>query len=146
MPADGVGQEAAESGSDQEGNPEHRSEEALVLAAFGRSEEVADHREGDREEGAGSEALDAAEQDQLPHLLAQAGQHRPDEEQRDADHQHRSPSVEVGELAVERDGDRARQQVDRDDPCVQVVATQIGKDPGQRRTDDRLVESDEEQP
>ncbi len=57
-----------------------------------------------------------------------------------------SPAVDVGELAVERDGDRARQEVDRDDPGVQVVAAEIGDDLGQGRSDDRLVEGDEEQP
>ena len=72
VPADAVGQEAAEARPDEERDPEDRSEEALVLAAFGRREEVADDREGDREEGAGAEALDAAEQDQLPHFLAEA--------------------------------------------------------------------------
>ena len=71
--------------------------------------------------------------------------HRADEEQRDADHQHRPPAVEVGQLAVERDRDRARQEVDRDDPGVQVVATEIGDDCWQRGPDDRLIEGDEEQ-
>ena len=52
---------------------EDRPEEAQVLAALGRRVEVGDDREGDREDGAAAEALEAAEQDELPHLLAEAG-------------------------------------------------------------------------
>ena len=126
--------------------PKTRAEQALVLAAFGRREQVADDGERDREERAGAEALDAAEQDQLPHGLAQAGQRRADEEQGDADHQHRPAAEDVGQLAVERHGDRAGQQVDRDDPRVQLVAAEVGDDLGQCRSDDRLVEGAEEQP
>ena len=77
-----VGQEAAQARADQEGDPEDGSEEALVLAPLGRGEEVADGRQRDREEGAGAEALDAPEEDQLPHRLAEAGQGRADQEDR----------------------------------------------------------------
>ena len=82
VPADVVGQEAAEGGPDDERDPEHGAEQALVLAALGRREQVADDRERDREERAGADALDAPEQDELAHVLAQAGQRRTDEEQR----------------------------------------------------------------
>ena len=47
--------------------------------------------------------------------------------------QHRLAAVEVGQLAVERDGDRAGQQVDRDDPGVELVAAEVGDDRRQRR-------------
>ena len=59
--------------------------------------------------------------------------------------QHRLAAVDVGQLAAERDRDRAREQVDRDRPDVVVVARQLGHDRGQRRTDDRLVQRAEEQ-
>ena len=89
--------------ADEERDAEDGAEEALVLAALGRREQVADDRERDREERAGAEALDAAEQDQLPHVLAdRPGQGRADQEERDADHEHRLAAVEVGQLAVER--------------------------------------------
>ena len=41
---------------------EDGAEQALVLAALGGREQVADDRERDREQRAGAEALDAAEQ------------------------------------------------------------------------------------
>ena len=46
--------------------PEDGAEQALVPAALGRGEQVADDGQRDREQRAGAEALDAAEQDQLP--------------------------------------------------------------------------------
>ena len=58
MPGQVVGEEAAEERSDQEGDAEDGTEETLVLAALGRGEQVADDGQGDREEGAGAEALD----------------------------------------------------------------------------------------
>ena len=51
-----IGQEAADERTDDEGDPEDGSEEALVLAAFGRCVEVGHDRECDREDGAGPEA------------------------------------------------------------------------------------------
>ena len=58
-----VGEEAAERRADEERDAEDGAEEALVLAAFGGREQVADDGERDREQGAGAEALDAAEED-----------------------------------------------------------------------------------
>ena len=61
VPADVVGQQAAEGRADDERDAEHGAEQALVAAALGRGEQVADDRERDREERAGADALDAAE-------------------------------------------------------------------------------------
>jgi len=74
VPAEVVGQGAADCGPGEEGHTEHEAEQALVLAALGRGEQVTDDREGDREQRTGAQALDASEQHQLPHLLAQAGE------------------------------------------------------------------------
>ena len=108
-------------------------------------EQVADDRERDREQCAGADALDAPEEDEHPHVLAEAGQGRADQEDHDADHEDRLAAVDVGQLAPERDADRAGQQVDGDRPDVVVVATEVGDDGRQRRTDDRLVECAEEE-
>jgi len=64
----------------------------------------------------------------------------------EADHQERPAAVQVGELAVERDGDRAREQVDRHGPDVQGLAAELADDPRQRHADDRLVEGAQEEP
>ncbi len=93
----------------------------------------------------GADPLDAAEEDQLPHLLGEAGQGRADQEDGDPDDQQRPPPVEVGELAVEGDGDGARQEVDRDRPGVEVVALEVRDDVGKGHSHDRLVERSEEQ-
>ena len=75
------------------------------LPRSARGEEVADDRQRDREDGAGAEALQAAGSDELPHLLREAGERRADQEEADADHDHRSPPELVGELAVDRPAD-----------------------------------------
>ena len=103
VPADVVRQDAAEEGSDKEGDAEDGTEETLVFASLGRSEEISDDCQRDREEGAGTEALDATEQDQLLHGLAEAGQNRSDQEQHDSDEQHRLAPEVVGQLAIDRD-------------------------------------------
>ena len=133
------------SGPDDERDPEHGPEQALVLAALLRGEHVADDRERHGEQRTGADALDASEQDQHAHVLAEAGQRRADQEDGDAEHVDRLATEEVRALAPERDGDRAGEQVDRDRPDVVVVARQLGHDGWQRRTDDRLVEGAEEQ-
>ena len=116
------------------------------LPRSGGVEQVADDREADREQRARAEALDAPEDDQLGHVLAEARQRRADQEDRDADHQHRLAAVEVGQLAVERHRDRRCEQVDRDRPGQQRLAAEIRDDRGQRDRDDRLVQRAEEEP
>ena len=145
VPADVVGDEAAEGRPDEGGEAEDGPEEALVLAALGGREEVADDGQRDREERPGADPLDAPEEDQLLHRLAQAGQRGADQEDRDPEEEQRLAPEDVGELAVEGDGDRGGQQVDRDDPGVEVVAVQVGDDRRQRRPHDRLVEGAEEE-
>jgi hypothetical protein len=140
VPADGVRDDATEGRPHERGQPEHRAEETLVLAALGRREEVSDDGQGDGEKGARADPLDAAEQDQLPHCLAQPGERRPGQEYHDAEDEHRLAAVVVGELAVERDGDGRREEVDRDNPGVQIVALEVRHDARQGRADHRLIE------
>ena len=144
VPADRVGDDPADRRPDDGAEAEHRSEEALVLAPLGRREDVADDRERHGEQRARAEALDAAEQDELPHLLRQPAQQRADEEDRHADEEDGPPPVEVGQLAVDRAADRRRQQVRGERPDVDVVAVEIGHDHRQGRPDDRLVQGGEE--
>ena len=144
LPAEVVGDQAAEPGAEQRAEAEDGAEEALVLAALGWSEDVADDGQRDREERAGTQALQPAEGDQLPHLLREPRQHRPDQEDQDADDEDRPPAEEVGELAVDRPADRRRHQVGGERPDVDVVAVQVGDDDRQRGPDDGLVEGGEE--
>ena len=145
VPGQVLSEPAADERAGDERDAEHGPEQALVLTPFGGREHVADDRECDREQRTGANALDASEQDQHPHVLAEAGQRRADQEDDDADHEDRLAPVDVGQLAPERDADGAGQQVDRDRPDVVLVARELGHDGGQGRTDDRLVQGAEEQ-
>ncbi len=145
VPADRVGDDPADGRSEKRRQAEDRPEEAEVLAAFGGGVEVGDHGQRDREDCPATKALDAPRHDELPHLLAEAGHHGANEEEGDGEDDDRPPPEQVGELAVDRTADRARQQVDRDDPDVEVVAAEIGHDPRQRHADDRLVEREQEE-
>ncbi len=144
VPAVVLGQEAAHQRADHEGDAEDRTEEALVLAALLRREQVPDDGQCDREERAGADALDAAEDDELRHVLAETGEGRADEEDDDADHEDRLAPVKVRELAPEGHADRARQEEGGDRPRVVVVAGQLRDDGRQRRPDDGLVEGGQE--
>ena len=64
VPADLLGQEAADERADDERDAEDGTEQALVLAALLRGEQVADDRQRDREQRTGADALDAAEEDE----------------------------------------------------------------------------------
>ena len=145
MPRAVLGEQAAEERAEDGRDAEHGPEQALVLAALPGFEQVADDGEADGEQRSGAESLDAPEDDQLGHVLAQARQRRADQEDRDADHQHRLAAVQVGQLAVERHRDRGGEQVDRDRPGQQRLAAEVRDDRGQRDRDDRLVQRAQEQ-
>ena len=145
VPADVVGDQAADGRTDEEREAEHGAEEALVLAALGGREDVADDGERDREQRAGAEALDAAEQDELPHLLGQAAQQPSRSRKMPTPMQEDRPAAEeVGQLAVDRPADRRGQQVRGERPDVDVVALQIGDDHRQGGAHDGLVEGGQE--
>jgi hypothetical protein len=107
-------------------------------ARFGRRVQVTDDGQGNREERTGADALDASEEDEHGHVLRQTRQGGADQEDDDPEHHHRLATVEIGQLAVERHGDRRGQQVDRDDPRVVLVAAEVGDDRG-RAVPDGLV-------
>ena len=100
--------------------------------------QVRDDRQRDREDRAAAQPLHAAEQDQLPHLLAESGQDRTDQEQADRPDEDRPAAEQVGQLAVDRPADRCGQQVDRHDPGVERVAaagrSRSGAGPCRRRS------------
>ena len=89
-----------------EAQPEHRPEQPWYCRARRGLNRSPMTRERDREERAGAEALDAAEQDQLVDVLQKPDRSDPEEEA-DADHQHWLAAVE-GPRASKRDRDRRR--------------------------------------
>ena len=135
-----VDEEAAEQRPGDAAHPEDRADHALVAAAIARRDDVADDRLGEDDEPAAAEALQRAEGDELAHALRLPAQRRPDEEDDDRALEDALAPVEVAELAVERRGDRRRQQVAGDDPRELVQAAELGRDGRQRGGDDRPVE------
>ena len=138
-PADGVGQDAADGRADEEGEHEERAERRLQTRPVGRRIEVSDDGQRDRHDGTGTKALDAPEDDQLPHRLAHSAQSRSDEEDGQAEEEDGAPAVPVGERAPERHGRGHGQQVDREDPGVEVIALQVADDAWQGRPHGRGI-------
>ena len=136
---------AAEQRPDDRRDAEDRAEEALVAAAIAWRDDVADRRHRGHDQPAAAQALQGAEGDQLAHVLRHAAQGGADQEQHDRDLQHELAAVQVAELAVDRRGDRGRQQVRRDHPRQVLDAAEVADDRRQRRGDDRLVEGRQEQ-
>ena len=64
----------------------------------------------------------------------------PRQEQRDRHEQDAPAAVQVGQAAVERHGDGAREQVDREDPGVERQAGQVPDDGRHRGGDDGPLE------
>ena len=81
---------------------EHGTEQALRAAALVGREEVADDGEDGGEEHAAEEALDAAEDDQLGHVLGEPAERRGDDEADHAGEQERLAAEQVAELAGDR--------------------------------------------
>ena len=89
-------------------------------------------------------ALDPPEGDQLRHVLAEAGQHRADQEDHDGELEDALATELVGELAVQRGGDGRGQQVGGHHPAHVVEPVQAVDDGGQGGADDGLVEGGQE--
>ena len=84
------------------------------------------------------------ERGQLVHRVGEAAEHRADDEDADGEQVERPPAVEVGQLAVQRRGDRRGDQERRRRPGLQVVALQVVGDGADRGRDDGLVERGQE--
>ena len=78
------------------------------------------------------------------HGLRQAGQRRPDEEDHDRDDEELLPPVHVAELAVERRGDRGREDVSGHHPGQVRHPAEVAHDPRQRGAHDEVVEHGEQ--
>ena len=123
MPAKRVGQPAAEGWTNEAGESEDCAEESLIATALLGGVEIADRGQGNREERTGAEPLDAAEDDQLLDVLRETRKHGADQKEAHPGKEERLAAVHVGELSVDRHRDGAREQVDGDDPGVQICTT-----------------------
>ena len=75
-----------------------------MRARCSRVEQLADDGEGQRQHPARPQPLHGAEEDQLLHAARLGAQHRADQEQHHRDDVNQLAPVQVGELAVDRDG------------------------------------------
>ena len=87
-----------------------------------------------------AEALDRASGDEHPHRGREAADDRPCREERDAEQEERTTTVDVGELAVERDRHGRAEHVRGEHPRVVLESAQVVCDLRKGGGDDRLVE------
>ena len=95
-------EDAPEQRPDHAGQPEHRTEQALIAATFTGRDDVADDRLGTDHQSAAAEPLDGPEGDQLDHGMAEPGQDRAGQEDDDGGLEEHLSSVLVSELAPKR--------------------------------------------
>ena len=139
-PGERGGDEPAEQRAADGGEHHHDHHVAHVAAALARRHDVAERRHRADHQPAGPQPLDGAERDQLRHGLRQAGQRRADQEDDDRGDEELLPPVHVAELAVERRGDRGREDVGRHHPGQVRDPAQVAHDPRQRGAHDEVVE------
>ena len=139
-PGERGGDEPAEQRPADGGEHHHDHHVAHVLAALARRHDVAERRHRADHQAAGPQALDGAEGDQLVHGLRQAGQRRAGQEDDDRGDEELLPPVHVAELAVERRGDRGREDVGRHHPGQVRDPAQVTHDPRQRGAHDEVVQ------
>ncbi len=116
---------AAERRGDHRRDTPDAGQVALDPAAFGDGVEVTGHGLDGAADRARADALHRAKQDQRQHVPGAGRQRRTEEEDGHAEDQDRFAAVEVGELAVDRDGHRLRQQVDREHPAHLIEAAEV---------------------
>ena len=89
---------------------------------------------------AGAQALQTAEEDELPHLAREPAEDGARDEEGHAPEEHGLAADAVGDGAEDGHRGRHRQQVDGEDPGVEVVAREVGDDAGEGSADRRRVE------
>ena len=139
-----AGEEAARQRAEHRRRAEDGHEVALVPGALAGCHDVTDDRQRQREQPARAQALDRPERRQLVHRVGERARHRADHEDRDRGEEQRLAPEQVRQLAVERRGDRGRDQVRRGGPGLQAQAVEVVGDGPDGRADDRLVERGQE--
>jgi hypothetical protein len=97
------------------------------LPPVARRDDVADHGHREHDQPAAAESLQRPEGDQLDHALAEPAEHGTDEEDHDRALERPLAAVEIAELAVQRPGDRRREQVGRHDPREVLQAAEVAR-------------------
>jgi hypothetical protein len=118
-------------------------EVALHPGPFLKRVDVADHRDDDRQDGPGSDALHGAEHDEARHVPREPAEDRAQQEHSDPPQDERLAPERVGEFRVDRNGDRGGEQVDREEPRERGEAADVGDDRRQGGRDDSGVDRDE---
>ena len=139
-PREVLREDAAEGGPDHGGGAPDAGDVPLHARTLFDGVEIADHRDAHGLYGSGTDALQRAEDDERRHAPGEAAQHRAQKEHGDPEEHHRLAPENVGELAVEGDGHRLGEQVDREKPGELGEPAQVADDGRHRRRDDRAVE------
>ncbi len=143
-PAEVLGEEPAEEGAQHARDAEDGAEEALVLSALARGDQVADDRHRQHHEAAAAQPLERPEADELRHVLGDPAEGRADQEDHDRGLEELLAAVLVAELAPERGRGRGGQQIGGHHPRQVVEPAQLADDRRERRGDDGLVEGREQ--
>ena len=139
-----AGEEPPDDRPDHARDAEHREDVALVAGPLAWRDDVADDRERERDEAAGTETLERAERGQHVHRRRERGRRGADQEDDDREHVERLATVVVRELPVQRRRDRRGDEVRRGDPGLHGEPVQVVADRPDRARDDRLVERGQE--
>ena len=144
VPAEHVGEDAAEQHAEAAATRGHEPEDAHRLRALGRLREERHHqRERDRRDDRGAESLDGPRADQELLRLCQPARERGEREEDDSSQEQPAVSEEVAEPAAEQQEPAERQQVRVHDPCQRGVReSEVRLDRRKRDADDRHVEHD----
>ena len=139
-PVQVVGDEAAEHRPAAAcGRVGEREVGVIAPALLGR-DQVAEHDHPHRRETAAAESVQHAAENQHQHVGGERAHERARQIDQDRDPKREPAAMDVGDLAVERDGGGRRQQVGGDQPRQAVDVAQVASDRRQRARQDGLVE------
>ena len=130
-------------GPDDRRDAPHAGDVPLRLGPLRDRVDVARDGDGHRLDGPRAQALHRAERDQCRHAPREPAEDRPEQEQADAQQDHRLAADGVRQLGVDRDAHRLRQQVHREQPREAGEAAEVRDDRRHRGGQDRRVDGDQ---
>ena len=126
------------------GDSPHRAQQPLRAAPLFQRVVVGDDAHSQRHQTAGAEPLQRPEHDELRHGAGRAGEGGAQQKDADAPQIEAPPSVQIGELAPQRNRDRRRQQVGGEHPAVPGEPAELLGDGRHCRRDDGHFDGGEE--